>query len=279
MRGAKLVIRDEMFDVEEGTLVIFPGGLVHHHIEMMKGGSGFVHLLGPFEVGGSHGFVGTVCGVLDVSSFSISRSQKSAHANFHSQKQNRQLEGGEVKNSSNAVTGDIFVTGYTNGTDQDGAENHTLLVEWNLGGLYTDCGMGSCFHVEIKDDPTFCDNVAIGQLESDVHESESEEESDDGNHVILKNISHTEVAQGESFINIKKPIEHILNFPAVVHGHDGAVLGCDILTEIILQANETDTAAIAVDGTIAEDTSGASSISFGLVFALIVGTVASLVAL
>ena len=82
------------------------------------------------------------------------------------------------------------------------------------------------------------------------------------------------VTQGESFINIKKPIEHLLNFPAVVHGHDGAVLGCDILTEIIVQANETDTAAIAVDGT-----SGANSISFGWMLALIVGTVASLVAL
>jgi hypothetical protein len=94
----------------------------------------------------------------------------------------------------------------------------------------------------------------------------------------LKNISHTVVTQGESFINIKKPIEHLLNFPAVVHGHDGVVLGCDILTEIIVEANETDISAAAVDGTIAEDTSGASSISFGLVLAL-VGTVASLIVL
>ncbi len=91
--------------------------------------------------------------------------------------------------------------------------------------------MKTCFHVEIEVDPTFCDNVAIRQLQSDAkHESNSESngESGDGNHVILKNISHTEVTQGESFINIKKPIEHLLNFPAVVHGHDGAVLGCDI---------------------------------------------------
>lgn len=128
--------------------------------------------------------------------------------------------------------------------------NHTLLVEWNLGGLYTDCGLKTCFHVEIKDDPTFCDNVAIGQLQSDAkHESNSESngESDNGNHIILKNIPHTEVTQGERFVNVKNPIEHLLNFPTVVHGHDGVVLGCDILAEIIVQTNdETDTAAVAV---------------------------------
>ena len=81
--------------------------------------------------------------------------------------------------------------------------------------------------------------------------------------------------QGESFINIKKPIEDLLNFPAVVHDPDGAVLACDILTEFIVQANETD-AATPVGGSIAEANSGASSISFGLVVAF-VGAVASFV--
>ncbi len=51
-----------------------------------------------------------------------------------------------------------------------------------------------------------------------------------------------------------------------------------MISMISVQATETDTAAVAVDGTIAEDTSGASRISFGLVLAPF-GTVASLVAL
>jgi hypothetical protein len=181
----------------------------------------------------------------------------------------RRLEKGEVtNNSSSAVTGDIYVTGYTNGTDPSGAVNRTLFVEWDLGGRYFESTMKPSFRVEIKEDPTFCDNVAIGQLQSDTNDSES----DDGNHIILKNISHTEISQGESFINIEKPIEHLLNFPAVVIGHDGAVLACDILTEIIVQANEAD-ATTPVGSSIAEDTSGAS-ISIGLVVAF-VGAVAA----
>ncbi len=40
MRGAKFVIGEEMFDVEEGTLLMFPGGLVHHYIKMMMGSGG-----------------------------------------------------------------------------------------------------------------------------------------------------------------------------------------------------------------------------------------------
>ena len=176
--GAKFVIGEEMFDVEEGTLLMFPGGLVHHYIKMMEGGSGFVHLLGPVEVGGSHGIVKAPAAI---SWYTASSDGTTTTVQAKYGLNSRLLEEGKVTNSSSAVFGDIFVTGYTNGTDPKGAVNRTLHVQWDLGGLYTDCGRESCFHVEIKDDPAFCDNVTTGQLQSDAHNSESDGEGDDGN--------------------------------------------------------------------------------------------------
>ena len=55
---AVFIVGNEEFPIEEGTLITFPGGSVPHHIEMKKKKGGFVHMLGPFEVGGSHGTVG-----------------------------------------------------------------------------------------------------------------------------------------------------------------------------------------------------------------------------
>ncbi len=55
---ASFVVGDKAIPVEEGTLIMFPGGTVPHHTELKKEG-GFVHILGPFEVGGSHGPVGS----------------------------------------------------------------------------------------------------------------------------------------------------------------------------------------------------------------------------
>lgn len=55
---ARFIVGDEEFPVEEGALIMFPGGSVPHHIKMKEGDDdGFVHMLGPFEVGGSHGVV------------------------------------------------------------------------------------------------------------------------------------------------------------------------------------------------------------------------------
>ena len=292
VEGAKFVVGDESFDIEEGTFISFPGGWVRHHI-VMKRGSGWVTFLGPVQLDGNHGFVGSeelrnyptlrTRGLDQGSgswSWSVSEDTtfKTGHGRF---KPGRRLEESEVTNYSSAVIGDIFVTGYTNATGLNGDKNETLHLQWDLEGLYTDCGMKSCFHVEIKDDPTFCDNVAIGQLQSDAHKrnSEGDGESDDGNHIILKNISHTEVTRGEGRVNVGKPIDHLLNYPVVVHGHDGAVLACDILTEITVPRNFSDSLPAApVDGTIAEvegsSGAGASIISFGLVVAF-VGAVAS----
>jgi hypothetical protein len=55
---AVFIVGNEEFPIEEGTLITFPGGSVPHHIEMKKKKGGFVHMLGPFEVGESHGTVG-----------------------------------------------------------------------------------------------------------------------------------------------------------------------------------------------------------------------------
>ena len=243
--AAKFVVGDELFDVEEGTLLMFPGGSVHHHIEMKNVGSGFVHMLGPFEVGGSHGIVG------------VMRPETTFGVNFE---RRRQLEGEEGANPSSAISGEIFITGYTNGTDPNGVANQTLVIEWNLEGLSTKSG------VVLKDDLNFCDNVKIGSVSENLDEEEA----------ILHNILLAEAAQGEVIINIGKSIESLLGFPLVLRGEDESHLGCDVLSEITVPANETDTATLP-DGTVALGTSGAaSSISYGLVLAL-AGTAVSLV--
>jgi hypothetical protein len=57
-KDATFVIAEKYgIPIKKGKLVIFPGGSVSHHIEMKKEG-GFVHMLGPLEIGGSHSTVG-----------------------------------------------------------------------------------------------------------------------------------------------------------------------------------------------------------------------------
>lgn len=224
---------------------------------MMKGGSGFVHFLGPFEVGGSHGVVGgsTIVGAM-LGCLSDSTTTAVVDYGFGGRKRQLELDGDVTTNSSNAIIGDIYVTGYTNGTHPDGSENHTLHLEWNLEGLYTDG------KVVAKDDPNYCDSVEIGQIESDSN-------SAGGTEITQIKMLLAEAAQGESFVNVGRSIESLIGYPLVVQGGDGAVLGCDILTKI-----STDATTPPVDGSITEDTSSASSISTGLVVAF-VGAVAS----
>ena len=56
-KDATFVVGKEAIPIEDGTLILFPGGIVPHHTELKKA-AGFVHILVPFEVGGSHGTVG-----------------------------------------------------------------------------------------------------------------------------------------------------------------------------------------------------------------------------
>lgn len=56
---ATFFVGKEEFPVEEGTLLMFAGGSIPHHIEMAKE-DGYVHMLGPFEIGGSFGIVGQI---------------------------------------------------------------------------------------------------------------------------------------------------------------------------------------------------------------------------
>ncbi len=88
---AAFVVGDKAIPVEEGTLVMFPGGSVFHHTEMKKEG-GFVHMLGPFEVGGSHGRVADLtCMNGALSSLVGSGESKVGKASYF--KRRRQLEG------------------------------------------------------------------------------------------------------------------------------------------------------------------------------------------
>jgi hypothetical protein len=236
--------------IEEGKLVIFPGGSVSHHIEMKneRKKGGFVHMWGPLEVGGSHGIVGQVSRQLEVQWWFATeggtQQGKSAFHRQNQQHQNRRMLQEEDdtptstttlpdNNSNNMITGEVIITGYTDGIHPNTREtNHTLEVPFNLTGLDDSCNLTSCFYVEIKDSPLSCDGYSSALS--------PEKEDGDGNHVILKDVAHTDVAQGITYINVNKPIGHLFDKPMVVHAHDGRVLACAMFKEVTHHGHDHD---------------------------------------
>ena len=183
---ATFYVEDEGYPIEEGMLITFPGGSVPHHIEMKKEkeDGGFVHMLGPFEVGGSHGTVGQVGRNLldwgDGVFFKSSDGQQQAMAIVGGWVQ-RMLEVDDSEQDStgassttqqygtNNITGYISVTGYRDGINPDGVANHTLEVSYRLEGLGSlNCSAVNCFSADIiKNQPNFCDSAKIGQIMND----------------------------------------------------------------------------------------------------------------
>ncbi len=96
---------------------------------------------------------------------------------------------------------------------------------FNLTGLDDSCNLTSCFYVEIKDGPS-CDDYSSSA-------ASPEDDGDDGNHVILKDVAHSNVAQGTIYTNVNKPIGHLFDKPMVVHdARDGRVLACAMFKEV-----------------------------------------------
>ena len=133
------------------------------------------------------------------------------------------------------ITGEVIVAGagYTDGIHPNtGETNHTLEVPFNLTGLDDSCNLTSCFYVEIKDSRLSCDDYSSSTS------SPEDNDEGDGNHVILKDVAHTNVAQGITYINVNKPIGHLFNKPMVVHAHDGRVLACAMFKQITYDSGD-----------------------------------------
>ena len=137
--------------IEEGKLVIFPGGSVSHHIEMKneRKEGGFVHMWGPLEVGGSHGMVGQVSRQLQYGwpwGALGETQQGTAEFTTRSSRRRKRMvnEGDDTANSE--ITGEVIITGYTDGIHPNTREtNHTLEVPFNLTGLDDSCNLNHAF--------------------------------------------------------------------------------------------------------------------------------------
>ena len=132
------------------------------------------------------------------------------------------------------ITGEVIVAGagYTDGIHPNtGETNHTLEVPFNLTGLDDSCNLTSCFYVEIKDSRLSCDDYSSSA--SSPASPEEDNDEGDGNHVILKDVAHTNVAQGITYINVNKPIGHLFDKPMVVYdARDGRALACAMFKEV-----------------------------------------------
>ena len=220
---ATFVVGDKAVPIEEGTLIMFPGGSVPHHIEMKKEG-GFVHMLGPFEVGGSHGTVGQVVGAsrqLITALVAVGSDGATGGVASFIVKRRRQLEGeggtNPDTNSKEGATGEMYVFGYHNGIDPSGMKNQTLEIQFhgfNLDEIDTACSTGSCT-VELNDNAKTCDDS-----------NDSEE-----NRVIL--VEDLVKAVSEiGYIDVGRNVEELFDRPISIHGNNGTVLACAIFAEI-----------------------------------------------
>jgi hypothetical protein len=226
---------------------------------MKKKKGGFVHMLGPFEVGGSHGTVGHGSRKLSIHFYGSSCNRSAANSrcsyivggelkfnSFDGEDANQESTNTSTSPSDTHVTGEVHVYGYINGTDPDGGTNLTLEVQYNLEGLGTACnnGNGSC-SVEVNTEAdSSCDSL-IDRVDESV-----------GNRVLLTDLSQE--GMGTVYIDIGTPIAQLFNRPMSVRSSDGTVFNCAIFTE-----HKNKTASVAT-GT-GNSPSGAMGSTVGLV--------------
>ena len=238
---------------------MFPGGKVPHHTELKKEG-GFVHMLGPFEVGGSHGPVGVPPRVDGGGNFAQWRDFVVEDSTFgvatFTKKRRRQLEGEgginpDTNNKEGAITGEMYIFGYRNGTHPNGMKNQTLEIQFqnfNLDEIEA-CSTGPCT-VELNDNTNNCDDS-----NSDTEETR----------VIL----HEDIANAVSeigYIDVGRNVEELFDLPISIHDNNGTVLACAIFTEI--EDVSSDTAAVDSPSDAMGSTVGLSAL-FVLVSSLV----------
>ena len=155
-------------------------------------------------------------------------------------------EGDDTTNTSSTdakINGFVTITGYEDGIDpSSGEKNTTLEVKYNFNG----CN-GECSDFEVEDNPNFCDEVAIGELDND---------NSAGDVDIIEDISTTnEVVE---YINVNTSVNTFFGRPIVVKGPKERVLACAVFKEITF--NYTDVSAEA-EGTPMDDSTLSGAIS------------------
>ena len=143
-----------------------------------------------------------------------------------------------------SITGQITMMGYTDGIDQDGNENHTLEVAYDLEGFDTSCEE-SCFYVKLKDgSANFCDELEPGHVDSDHPDitkktGNNQQVWDD----IVATADDDGKSQGVAYVNIEFPVNLLFGYPMVVYNStDGTILNCGIFKEDTLEnGGEIDT--------------------------------------
>jgi len=242
---ATFFVGKEEFPVEEGTLLMFAGGLIPHHIEMAKE-DGFVHMLGPFEIGGSFGIVGQINARRDLEWYADGGTAYggSTGYTFWSTSPLRKLAENETRQVTNQtpwpITGQITMMGYKDGIDQDGNKNHTLEVAYDLEGFDPSCEE-SCFYVKLKDgSANFCDELGSGRVDSD--DPDITERTGSNQQIwdeIVATADDDGKSQGVANVNIKFPVNLLFNYPMVIYNStDGTILNCGIFKEIAPEADD-----------------------------------------
>ena len=157
-------------------------------------------------------------------------------------------EGDDTANTSSTdaeITGFVTITGYKDGIDPyTGEKNNTLEVRYNLNG----CN-GECFVFEVEDNPNFCDEVAIGELDGDNSEGDVD---------IIKDISTIITDDVVEYINVNTSVSTFFGRPIVVQGPKERVLACAMFKEIT--SNYTDVSAEA-EGAPMDDKNMSGAIS------------------
>jgi hypothetical protein len=259
-------------DVEEGTLAIFPGGSVSHHIEIKEGkDGGFVHMFGPLEVGGSHGTVGQIGRNLSGWLFmGADDNYDQAEASLEMTWVTRMLEveGSDEQDSassssneqygSNYITGKLVVTGYKDGTDHSGNTNTTLEVAYKLEGLGNlNCSDNKCLHAELEDQPDYCDAVEIGQ-------SKNDETGDTGKIILqirslLGNVDEDGFIEGTEYFDIGEPVPYFFGKQVTLNSHNETILACSTFTKV---KSDADAGAVSTSG--AGKSFGAALLTFSV---------------
>ena len=215
---ATFVVGDKSIPVEEGTLVMFPGGSAPHHIKMKEEGDGFVHVLGPFEVGGSHGTVGQVVRVgsrrLESYFKTCPEYLEGGAATFNKKRRRLEGEGGtnpDTNIKEGTITGEMFIYGYRNGSDPSGMKNQTLEIQF-LG--IEACATSSCT-VEVNDNAKSCDD--------------SNNDSEETRVILVEDL--VKAANEVGYIDVGRNVEELFDLPISIHDSNGTVLACAIFTE------------------------------------------------
>lgn len=119
--------------------------------------------------------------------------------------------------TSTSITGYVTITGYPDGIyPPTGAANSTIAVEYDLQG----CD-GKCFALEVKENPNFCEEVTIGDVDLD---------NSAGDVAIVKNINP--IASDIEITDVDIAINQIFDRPLVVQDSEGRVLACAMFKEV-----------------------------------------------